>query len=118
MTIARPKSSEATYAKPFVLSATTLNAFPTSGTNPSSEALLPQHAGSVVVVVLVVVGHAGVFVRTVGIIEVPAEFHAVTPYVYAVDPLAVVSATGKTGAEPTCLTNAKAVAVLALRYTL
>jgi len=67
---------------------------------------------------LLAVAHAGVLVSTVGIAEVPAEFHAATPYVYVVAALAAVSATGNTGVAPTCLTNVNAVAVLALRYTL
>src|SRR5207253_1614312 len=83
---------------------------PTPGTKPTSRGL----PGWIVVVVLVlvvvvVVGHAGVFVSTVTIVDVPAEFHAVTPYVYAVGPLAVVSATGKTGVGPSCRINVNAV---------
>jgi len=57
-------------------------------------------------------------VSTVGIVELPPEFHAVTPYVYVVAALGVVSATGKTGDAPTCLTIVKVASVLALRYTL
>jgi len=67
---------------------------------------------------LLAVAHAGELVSTVGIAEVPAEFHAATPYVYVVAALTVVSATGKTGVGPSCFIIVNVASVLALRYTL
>ena len=85
--------------------ATTSRATPTPGTKPTRVGFPAT-------------GHPGVFVSTVGIVELPPEFHAFTPYVYAVDALGVVSATGKTGVGPSWLIIVNVESALALRYTL
>ena len=58
---------DATYARRAVGSTKTSDAFPTPGTDPSKFGFT------------VATAHAGVFIRTVGIVDAPPAFHAVTP---------------------------------------